>query len=59
MRERDVIVEFEGRPVSGVDDLHRLLTEARIGVGSTLTVLRPSERVVLDIVPADAGVTRG
>jgi S1-C subfamily serine protease len=51
---RDVIIEFDGHPVSGVDTLHRLLTESRIGVGTTLVVLRPTGRVNLDIVPGES-----
>jgi S1-C subfamily serine protease len=53
LRERDVIVEFGGKPVAGVDDLHRLLTDGGIGVPTSLTVLRPTERRVLEIVPAE------
>lgn len=36
----DVIVALDGDPVSGVDALHRLLTEERIGREVALTVLR-------------------
>jgi S1-C subfamily serine protease len=53
VRERDVIVEFDGRQVAGIDDLHRLLTDGRIGAETTLTVLRPTERRVLDITPVE------
>jgi len=28
---RDVIVGFDNQPVTGIDDLHRLLTEERVG----------------------------
>jgi S1-C subfamily serine protease len=58
VRERDVIIEFNHQPVGGVDDLHRLLTEARIGVPSTLTVLRPQERTVVEIVPAESPASK-
>ena len=34
LREGDVIVALDGKPVAGVDDLHRLLTDARVGVSS-------------------------
>src|ERR1051326_2588477 len=54
LREGDVIVEFEGRPVSGVDDLHRLLTEAQIGKRSPATVIRNSETVSIEIVPEES-----
>ena len=55
LREGDVIVALEGKPVAGVDDLHRLLTDARVGVSSTLTVLRRTEKLELKVVPEEAG----
>lgn len=54
LREGDVIVALDGKPVAGVDDLHRLLTDARVGVSSTLTVLRHTEKVELKVVPEEA-----
>jgi S1-C subfamily serine protease len=49
-----VIVSLDGKPVAGVDDLHRLLTDARVGVSSTLTVLRRTEKLELKVVPEEA-----
>ena len=43
LRPGDVIVEFAGEAVRGVDDLHRLLTEERIGELSPLKILRRGE----------------
>lgn len=54
LRAGDVIVALEGQPVAGVDDLHRLLTEVRVGVSSFLTVLRWTEKLELKIVPEEA-----
>jgi S1-C subfamily serine protease len=54
LREGDVIVALEGSPVAGVDDLHRLLTDARVGVSSSLTVLRWTEKLELKVVPEEA-----
>jgi S1-C subfamily serine protease len=54
LREGDVIVALEGKPVAGVDDLHRVLTDVRVGVGSTLTVVRYTEKLELKIVPEEA-----
>jgi len=51
LQEGDVIVALEGEPVEGVDVLHRLLSEERIGVGTRLTVLRGSKRVEFRVVP--------
>lgn len=54
LREGDVIVALEGQPVAGVDDLHRVLTDVRLGVSCTLTVLRWTEKLELKIVPEEA-----
>ncbi len=54
LREGDVIVALEGQPVAGVDDLHRLLTEVRVGVGSALTVIRYTDKLELRVVPEEA-----
>jgi S1-C subfamily serine protease len=40
----DVIVGFDGEPVAGVDDLHRLLDVGRIGKPARLTLLRRTEK---------------
>jgi S1-C subfamily serine protease len=52
--EGDVIVAYDGRPIAGIDDLHRLLTEARMGVRSSLTIIRRTEILFLDIVPEES-----
>jgi S1-C subfamily serine protease len=49
----DVIVAFAGEAIAGVDDLHRLLTDERIGVSSTLMVLRGLERRHIAVVPVE------
>jgi S1-C subfamily serine protease len=54
LQEGDVIVGYDGEPVRGIDDLHRLLTDARVGVRAPLEVLRRHQRIVLDIVPRDS-----
>jgi S1-C subfamily serine protease len=54
LREGDVIVALEGQPVAGVDDLHRLLTDVRVGVSCSLTVLRHTEKLELKVVPEEA-----
>ncbi len=52
LREGDVITAIGGEPVSGLDDLHRLLTEDRIGVDTTLAVIRGfTERLHLAVRP--------
>ena len=53
LREGDLIVAFDGRAVGGVDDLHRLLTDERIGAAAPLTIVRGVALVELSIVPAE------
>jgi S1-C subfamily serine protease len=53
LREGDVIVAMDGKAVAGVDDLHRLLTDARVGSVSTITVLRHTEKLELKVVPEE------
>ncbi len=54
LEEGDVVVGFDGRPVAGLDDLHRLLTEDRVGVRAGLDVLRRDGKLALDIVPRES-----
>ena len=54
LSEGDVIVGYGGQPVSGIDDLHRLLTDEQAGLRVALTVVRRSENIVLDIVPEES-----
>ncbi|OLC72639.1 MAG: serine protease [Gemmatimonadetes bacterium 13_1_40CM_4_69_8] len=53
VREGDIIVGFAGRPVSGIDDLHRLLAAEMIGATTTVTVIRGAEKLDLEVVPVD------
>ena len=45
VREGDIVISFDAQPVTSIDDLHRLLTEDRIGTFGTLNVLRGAERL--------------
>lgn len=54
LREGDVIIQFSGQPISNVDDLHKLLTEQKIGTRSSMTILRNTEKIDLEIVPAES-----
>jgi S1-C subfamily serine protease len=54
LREGDLIVGYAAQPVSGIDDLHRLLTDERLGVRSQVTILRGTEKELLWIVPEES-----
>jgi len=52
-------VGFAGEPVAGVDDLHRLLTEERIGTRAPLTVIRRAEKREVEVIPIESRVSGG
>ncbi len=54
LREGDIIVALDGHDVSGIDQLHRLLTEERIGNTTKLTVIRQTEKLEIDVTPAES-----
>jgi S1-C subfamily serine protease len=54
LTEGDVIVSLGEQHVAGIDDLHRLLTEERIGDSLPMTLLRRGRRIRLTVVPAEA-----
>jgi S1-C subfamily serine protease len=53
LRPGDIILAFGGEAIAGIDDLHRRLTDDRIGVPSALTILRAGQRRQLTVVPAE------
>ena len=53
LREGDVVVSYDGMPVAGIDDVHRLLTETRLGQEVTIAVLRRGEKLVRPIIATD------
>jgi len=54
VQPEDIIVGLDDKPVTGIDDLHRLLASDRIGISTTVTVLRKAERLPLPITPEDS-----
>src|SRR6266550_2307761 len=54
LREGDIIVGFDDQTTAGIDDLHKLLTEDRIGHKSPLVVIRGTEKLSFDVVPEES-----
>jgi S1-C subfamily serine protease len=50
----DVIIELAGQPVTTIDALHKLLTDSRIGNKTPLQIVRHTEHLRLEIVPAES-----
>jgi len=55
LKEGDIIISFAGETVDGIDHLHRLLTDERVGLTVPVTVIRGTEKVALDITPLERG----
>lgn len=51
LRDGDVIVALDRETIAAVEDLHRQLDEGRIGVPTTLSILRGGARRTLTAVP--------
>jgi len=49
--QNDIVLRFDGKTVARVDDLHRLLTEDRVGKSYPLTVLRNLDLIELNLTP--------
>jgi S1-C subfamily serine protease len=50
----DVIVGFNDMTIETIDDLQRQLTEERVGMASTLRVIRHTEKLDLTITPIES-----
>jgi S1-C subfamily serine protease len=50
----DLIVALDGQAVAGIDDLHRLMTEDRVGVPAKVTVLRRVEKLEIEVTPVES-----
>ncbi|HEX3575499.1 MAG TPA: trypsin-like peptidase domain-containing protein [Rhodopila sp.] len=49
----DVLVSFDGTPVTGVDDLHRALTHERAGIEAPVGLLRRTELLSIPVTPRE------
>jgi len=54
LREGDIIIGFEDHPTAGIDDLHKLLTEGRIGKKSSLMVIRGTDKLTIEVTPEES-----
>ena len=53
LREGDVIVSLDKQPIAGVDDLHRLLTETKVGSSSQIVILRGTGKREHYVIPQE------
>jgi S1-C subfamily serine protease len=53
LRPNDTIVGFKGQSIASVDDLHKQLVAAEIGVASPLMFLRGTEKLFCMVIPRE------
>src|SRR5256886_2587974 len=54
VREGDIIISFDDHPTAGIDDLHKLLTEERIARRSSLTIIRGTDKLAIEVMPEES-----
>src|SRR5882724_7000418 len=54
VREGDIIIGFDDHPTAGIDDLHKLLTEDRIGHKTSLLIIRNTDQLRLEVTPEES-----
>jgi len=54
LREGDIIIRFDDRPIAGIDNFHKLLSEDRIGHKSSVEVIRGTEKLRLEVIPEES-----
>ncbi len=54
LAEGDIIIGFDEQSIAGIDDLHKALTEEKVGAETPIIVLRRSERLVLSVIPEES-----
>ncbi|MEX0816105.1 MAG: trypsin-like peptidase domain-containing protein [Gaiellales bacterium] len=53
LRAEDLILDFDGTPVNGVDDLQRLMAGELIGKTVTVTAVRDGQTLPVELVPIE------
>jgi len=54
LREGDVIVAMDGKALGGIDDLHRMLTDERVDQTATVTIVRRTEKLDVEVTPVES-----
>ncbi|HZM04444.1 MAG TPA: trypsin-like peptidase domain-containing protein [Candidatus Saccharimonadales bacterium] len=55
LQEGDVIVAFQDKTISQIDELHRHLVASAIGIATPITIIRHTEKIHLTVVPEELG----
>ena len=57
LTEGDVVIGYGDQTVQGIDDLHRLLVEEKVGVPMALTFLRRGEKRTISVIADESPVS--
>jgi S1-C subfamily serine protease len=49
----DIIIAFAGERIEGIDELHRLLTEERVGEQQPIMIIRGNQKLEVGIIPLE------
>ena len=50
----DIMIAYNSHTITGIDTLHRLLTETQVGIASQITVLRRAKKKMLEVIPTES-----
>ncbi len=52
IKDGDLLIAFDGKPLGTIDALHRLLNEEQIGQSAKLLIVRDREKQVVEVTPS-------
>lgn len=53
LKEGDIIIGFAGEKIEGIDELHRLLDEEKVGIEQSIKVIRHTDMLDMGITPLE------
>src|SRR6202043_4041982 len=53
LREGDLLVAFNGKPIASIYDLHKMLMGDQIGIAASMVIIRHTDRLEVPVVPAE------
>ncbi len=53
LRDGDIVIEFDGLPISEIDELHRILANKPVGLKSSIGIIRRGEVLKFSIIPQE------
>lgn len=57
LHKGDIIVGFGGTPIAGIDELHKLLTQEKVGTSYPILLIRGTEKIHVNIIPVEIGTS--